>query len=109
MSHGRFPVAPEIWHNPTEHRRKLAIAVNGVVRGEMNNIHAITLRANESTTIYRELNRITANSVALLVPLSASAAAASTTLYAVCTKDTVTIHHDSDPATDREFRIVLLG
>jgi hypothetical protein len=107
MSH-RHPTVPDFWSDAAEHRRKLAGAVNGLLKGQLNNHYEVTLTPDETTTELVDPN-ITAETGALLSPLSASAALALANLYSVPTVGSVTFHHDSTSDTDRTFRIFLFG
>ena len=104
----RFPVPPLSWADSKEHLRKLALAVQGLMRGQSNNLETVTLTPEETTTELL-VDGVTANTAALLSPRSASAAAAIGSVWTECTSGVVVIHHDADPATDRNFSITLVG
>lgn len=98
------------WQNPEEHLRKIALVVNEALAGKLNNTLAVTLWPSETSTEV-ELSRVTSDTVAVLVPRTASAAAAQASgqLFMTTSKGKLTIHHDSDPAEDRTFGVILVG
>ena len=70
MSRSQFPVCQEFWRgapHPQEHIRRVAIVVNGLLRGEMNNIGDVTLEANATETDVED-SRITSNTLVFLIP-----------------------------------------
>lgn len=97
------------WLNPQEQLRKFGLVINEILAGKMNNTLEITLWPSETSTEIA-LHRITADTVPQFVPRTASASAAVTgTLYFKSEKGKLTIYHDSDPAEDRTFGVVLVG
>ena len=113
MSHTsshRSKNVPDSWGQEGEHRRKLAHALNGVLRGETNNHFTVTLDPDAtSTEVSFEPSRTGATPV--LSPLSAAGATAIATgqVYAVASDGKVTIHHDSSSDIDRQVALVILG
>jgi len=108
MSHlgtDHFPIVPESWSSPQEHLRKLSQAINGILRGQCNNTDEVTLDASVTETTL-ESEKIVQHTVVVLSPRTSSAAAVSG-LYITTTKGSATLHHDSSPATDRTFGVVL--
>jgi hypothetical protein len=101
-----FPIVPEHFGSEQEQRRKLAQAINGLLRGQANNTAEVTLAPNATETLV-ETEKIVESTVLVLTPRSASAAAAQAILWVETTKGSATLHHDSSPATDRTFGIVL--
>ena len=95
---------------PDEHIRRLSQAVFGLQNGQANNHFFATLTAGATQTAVRALNA-TIQSVAMLSPMSTSAAVAfaSGTVWSEGKAGEIVIHHDSDPATDRLFGVVLHG
>jgi hypothetical protein len=91
-----------------EHRRKLAQAVNGLLLGQSNNVHSVTLTANATSTVLTRVG-ISPLASAFLSPMSASAAASLALVWASVARGEVTIHHDSSPATDRTFGVLVSG
>ena len=107
MARNRFPVVPLFWNQPEEHVRKAFQAINGLLNGQGNNVEDVTLVPGATQTDI-DVNYATPDTVALVQPRSASAAAA-TGLWTRSTKGKVTLFHDSNPATDRLFGVVLFG
>lgn len=93
-----------------EHARKIALVVNEVLAGKSNNGFAVTLAANATETVV-ERARVTGESRVVLMPTSASGAAALGTgnLWAETAQGRITLHHDSDAATDRTFDAIIVG
>lgn len=100
------PQPPIHWAKPDEHRRKLALAVRGLLNGKANNTKRVTLTEGEITIVTD--SRVTIDTIALLQAETASAAAALASVYVVTTQNTITIHHDPGPS-DRIFGLVLVG
>lgn len=111
MSHGphvRVQGVPEFWSGSVEeHVRKLAQAVNGILRGKTNNILEVTLAPGATQTEVLA-DRVTVSTVPIAVPRTASAAA-TIGLWSESTTGKVILHHDASAATDREFDLVLCG
>lgn len=83
--------------------------LRGAMDGKTNNTGTVTLRASETTTTIADA-RIGTGSVILLMPLSATAAAAMDAVYVSARgKQTATLTHDSDAATDRAFAYAVIG
>lgn len=113
MSHGRehrTQSLPETWGREDEHRRKLAQAINSLLRGESNNHYTVTLTPDATET---EIQYPSARSgvVPVLQPLSpgAAAALASGSVYATAENGKVVIHHDADPSDERTLGVVIVG
>ncbi len=103
----RTQAIPEAnYGNPEEHLRRVVQRLNGLLIGRGNSHHFMTLVADETETRLT-LVGASVGSVALFSPMTESAAAA--TVYARCEKDVVILTHDSDPATDRDFGVVIYG
>ena len=110
-----YPAVPEVGVNDTEHRRKLARAVNGVLQGKMNAVSTVTLTANSATTTLTD-DRITPKSYIGFMPTTANAAAALANLYVtnrISTNGTTignaTLNHANNAQVDRTFTIVIIG
>ena len=101
-----YPKAPEMWSNPIEHLLYIAKAVNGLLNGQTNNTVAATLTPDSTTTEISD-DRIHPDTVPMLTPKTASAAASVVSFAA--SKGKLTLTHDSSPATDRDFGIALFG
>lgn len=81
----------------------------GAMNGKTNNTGTVTLRASETTTTIVDA-RIGVNSVIVLSPLTATAAAAVPVVYVSARgKQTATLTHDSDAANDRMFAYAVIG
>jgi len=93
---------------PEEHSRILAAGINDLFKGRGNNTTAVTLTADSTTTVLTH-KRYNADTVAIFMPKSASAALVLGKLYVVAATGTLTIHHDSTPDTDRKFGIAYVG
>jgi len=86
-------------------------AVVGIMRGDVNQQGAaiLTLTPGATTTTIAE-QRISGDSVILLQPLTANAAAAlGTTWVSVPLKGSVTINHANSAQTDRNFIVIITG
>lgn len=112
MSSARYPVPPLHWavERADEHQRVLAMSLRGVLDGETNNVSNVTLDASSTTTLVTDA-RIAAGMAPLLVPMSALAATAvgAGVVWTTVKNGEITIHHDSDPSTDRVFGVVFFG
>jgi hypothetical protein len=85
----------------------MGLAVRDAMQGRVNNVHEVTLDAGATYTVWTD-DRFTPESVVLLVPHTANAAAA-TGLYCVAGAGQVTIYHDANSSTDRTFGAVVFG
>jgi hypothetical protein len=100
---------PTFWKGPEEeHRRKLAQAINSLMKGQSNNGFEVTLNADATLTELTVEFARTGN-IAQLQPMSASAAASLANVWTEVTVGTVKLHHDSSPATDRKYGVVLVA
>jgi len=92
-----------------EHRTRLALAINNILRGKLNNTGSVTLTASSATTTLTDV-RIGKDSVILMQPTTANAAAALSGLYFGTPGDgTVTINHANDANTDKTFKYAIFG
>lgn len=92
-----------------EHRTAIATAVNQLLQGRSNNVGEVTLTPSAATTTVID-NRFNSDMAVLLVPLTASAAAAIPTTY-LSGRDhgKFTLTHASASSTDRAFLYVRWG
>lgn len=90
-----------------EHVRKIADAVNSMLNGKTNNTFVATLDAGETSTDVL-FSPCHLQSVVTLTAQTASASL-STGVWVEPKKGKVTIHHESDSATDRRFGLVISG
>lgn len=87
---------------------KFAFAIKQLAEGRSNAVGTVTLRADETTTTVKCL--CGQDSVVLLSPLSADAAAAfSTTYVSAVSQGEFTLTHDNSSSTDRTFGFACLG
>lgn len=104
-----YPLAPEVWQNDVEHRRKLAQAANLALGGKMNAVTQVTLTANSATTTLTD-RRIGANTFIGFSPLTADAAAAQSGLYVSSQiNGSATLTHANNAQADRTFNVLLIG
>lgn len=103
----RFDAPPEFWTSPEEQMRLLALSVRGLLLGRGNNTHEVTLSANATTTVI-DIDGVTAQTIATLVPRTAKAATAigAGVIYQTSALGKITIHHDSTADTDRTLGLV---
>ena len=112
MTVRQFPEVPKRWvrddpRQSNEHLFVVALAVRGLMVGQSNNLIELTLAAGATSTIVTNAG-IGITSRAFLTPLSATAAAA-TGIWVETSVGAFTVHHNSDPATDRSFCLVFHG
>ena len=95
--------------NEADHRYRLASTLNRAIGGKTNNFGSVTLTASSATTTLTDI-RIGINTVILLQPTTANAAAALTGVYFGTPGDgTITINHANNAQTDRTFNYILVG
>lgn len=89
--------------------RKQNEAIIAALRGKLNNRGAVTLTANAASTTLTD-EKIGPDSVILLSPMTANAAAAvGTTYFSTPGTGSATINHANNAQVDRTFRYVILG
>ena len=106
-----YDSVPEAMVDDLRHRRQLAAAVNLLLGGKMNVTLDLVLKAAATETRIVD-GRISHQSVLLLSPLSATAAAAAAQgalFVAQQGAGSAVLQHDSSPALDRKFRLAILG
>lgn len=87
----------------------LVETLNQVVRGRANNTGTVTLAANETETVVED-NLFESSQVPLLIPTTANAALALTSVYlSAREKGAFTLTHDSTADEDRTFLYVRWG
>jgi hypothetical protein len=114
MSNTNLPRAqtvPEFWKgSEEEHRRKIAVGINMLMRGVTNNHFKVTLEADETTTevLYP---KVRPGAGVQITPGSASAAESFATgvIWVETEEGKAIIHHDSSAATDRSFHLAFFG
>lgn len=105
-----FPVPPLFWSpdRSAELWRTMSLAIRGLLSGKHNAVHTITLTPNALLTEFVD-ELIDSQTRVFLQPMTASAAASVASVYVVTTAGRAQIHHDSDPATDRDFALTHAG
>lgn len=108
-----FQKVPEYIQDQTEHRRKLARAVNQALSGKMNAFIDATLTANAASTTLTDA-RIGYYSTITWMPMTANASAevGAGTIYitqANMQSGSVVITHANNAQTDRTFRFQIIG
>lgn len=94
--------------NERENQRHITQALNVLLDGGANNHYIVELTPDMTTTTIEALTS-RPGAVALLVPRSASAAAELGTTWSETLGGSILIHHLADPASGREFGVVLCG
>lgn len=103
-----FDTAPLEWHDPDEHRRKLAEKINGILQGSLNITGDVTFTASASTTTVTDA-RASATSYIAFMPRTANAAGEVGYYVSSQGKGTFTITHAVDARVDRTFRYIVIG
>jgi hypothetical protein len=91
----------------SEHIRKLAQSLNGLLKGQANNYFDVTLVPGETETEVR-VEYARPGAMASLSAASASAAATAG-VWTEVLHGVIVVHHDNSEATDRRFVVVLVG
>lgn len=99
---------PASLRDNAQFQRESARAVNGLLLGKSNNVYTVTLTAGVAVTTISN-SQITADTVAVLVPTTANAAAALATTYQTAAPGAITLNHANNAQVDRTFRYVLVG
>lgn len=93
----------------SQFRRQVANVLNNVLSGKTNNTSSFTVAANAATTTLTN-SRIGANSVILLMPTTANAAAALANVYFTgFLEGSCTVNHANNAQADRTFRYAVIG
>jgi hypothetical protein len=106
-----FPTAPLTGTDEREHRRKIAQAANLALGGKLNCTGMATLTPGAGSTTITDA-RVSANSVILLSPLTAHAAAelsAGTLYMSARAAGSFTIQHANNAQNDRSFGYAIIG
>ena len=95
---------------PEEHVRKVSLIVRELLQGKSNNVASVTLSADATSTVIAD-DRYSCDTIITLTPgsVSAAAALASGAVWTESHKGEITIHHDSQPDSDRIFGAVFVG
>lgn len=106
-----LPDVPVNWtkEQAEEWSRKVAITVNQLLLGRSNNVVRFTLTPDATSTEVL-LQGTTSETSFQLTPQSASAGTAvAAGLWVEKKIGVVIVHHDADPATDRDFSATFTG
>jgi hypothetical protein len=87
--------------------REISEVTNGIMNGKTNNTGSVLLRASNTTTTITD-ERLGFDSIILLSPLSANAAA-QTPYISTKAKGSVIITHTSTAHTDLNFDYIIVG
>lgn len=99
---------PIEWGDERDHRRKIALAVNDLFEGSTNAIVDVTLTPDATETVIFDSRVKAGMTYVTLIARSATGAAAITSTWAESFIDgELTLHHSSDPATDRRLGVEL--
>lgn len=102
-------IVPRTWHDESDHRARLADAINNILRGKTNNVSTFTLTDNSATSVLTDI-RIGLNSMIMLQPTTANAAAELATLYFDTPNDgSITVNHANNSQTDRTYLYAIIG
>lgn len=83
--------------------------ISRALAGKLNCTGELTLDVSPATSTTYTDTLITEDSVVLLVPKTATAAAAMLGVYVVPTFGSVTVNHPSSAASDRTYGVAILG
>lgn len=111
MTDASFQVPPLRHPQEEEHRYQLALAMRRLFDAKVNTVSTVTLTANAATTTITD-NRIGANTIAVLVPTTANAAAALATTYQTlpnAANGSAVLNHASNAQSDKTFGVLLIG
>ena len=105
-----FDGVPESEPAESEHRRKLARAINRINQGKLNCTLDVTLQANQTATTVVD-PRIARTSVLCWMPQTASASTAERAGIYVSSrsKGSAVLSHAANAATDQTLTILILG
>ncbi len=103
-----FPFVPEKVSMEPTFLRLLMKACNRALAGKLNCTGIVTLTASVTSTLMLDV-RCLANSVILLQPTTAHAAAELPTAYVVASDGSFTVTHANNGQTDRTFNYAILG
>lgn len=109
MTDINYPWPPLTLPDEAQHRYQLAHAIGRLRDGKSEAHGTVTFTANSATTTLSD-KRIGVNTVVLLEPRTANAAAANNTWYIATKGDgTATITHANNAQADRLFGYALCG
>lgn len=106
---GGYPGVSPFDADEERHRRQLALVANNLLIGKTNNTGTLTITAGAATTTLTD-SKIGANSVILLMPTTANAAAAIANIYFTAfLKGSCTVNHANNAQVDRVFKYTVTG
>lgn len=82
--------------------------LNGIMIGKTNNTGDLTVTANVATTTVID-DKVSPNSLILLMPTTANAAAGLTATYIVPGTESFVVHHANNAQADRIYRYAIIG
>ena len=101
-----FRVLPPFGGDP----RATAEIVNGIMNGKTNNTGTVTLAASSATTTTLDNALISPESVIVLMPTTANAAAWMNDVFVSArTSGSATLTHTANSATDRTYAFAVIG
>ena len=103
-----FPVAKFKKFYEEETIRQLVKSIEFAMSGKLNCTGELTLTANAASTAVTN-NNVNENSVILITPTTANAAAAVATTYITPASGSFTVTHANNAQTDRVFKYVVIG
>lgn len=108
-----FDAPPPYLKDTSEWCRRLSLSIHGLLQGKSNNVGELTLTANAaSSTVTLAKGRLGSDTVILLQPTTAHAAADISTLYESSRdipNNQFVLTHANNAQTDRTFRYALVG
>lgn len=111
MTVSTFNVPPNDLEDEKKHRRILAQAVAGLRNGRTNNVLDVTVDANAAATTVTDA-RIGVNTVAVAIPTTVNAEAASIWPYrdfSSPVNGSMSLIHTNDANTDKTYKVLLFG
>lgn len=102
---------PTFLEDEKQHRRSIATALNQHADGKLLCFGRFTITANQATTTVTD-SRAGGNSVIVLCPTTANAAAALATTYiptATKASGSFVVNHDNNSQNDRTFDYIVIG
>lgn len=100
---------PTVNPNGTSDPRKIAAALNGAVKGKLNNLLDVTLTASAATTTLDDIRLGVASHLDFMA-LTAHAAAVQASIYVTGQGTGVAVvNHTSNANVDKSFRVAITG
>jgi hypothetical protein len=111
VSAGNYGDASHIPQLTVNAQGQITAATTTTLSGSLAHTGSVTFAANATSTTVSDTN-VTANSVILLTPLTADAAALESIGWQISQRTAGTsfvVTHASSPATDRQFQYTIIG